>query len=252
MIRKDTVIRKDTKHANEAEALNYEGREEVQKGKDTKVKQNVDNMEVDKPSPVTGVNSKKSRRLVTADEPIFADTTGGRKARKYYFLSKMGLGNTFDQEDIDRYYAKNMVTDSRQSPPTATIQTEFNQMKNIDIANHQDYGYFGRRCSDNYVNDGLIREVTNDKIRKVMFDMYLLKALVVDDASLRKEGKMTSIGVTAMDSCGNLLQAFGNPIQFVRKTITAEALAIHESLENAKGNGWLEVQICLMLKVWWI
>ncbi|MCD9646413.1 hypothetical protein HAX54_036223 [Datura stramonium] len=53
------------------------------------------------------------------------------------------------------------------------------------------------------------------------------------------------IGVTAY-RYGNLLQAFGSPIQFVGKTITAEALALREALENA--HGWSKVDFVSMLK----
>ncbi|MCD7448503.1 hypothetical protein HAX54_042640 [Datura stramonium] len=138
------VIRKNIEHVNGDEPLHYEGREEVQKDKGTTVQQKVDNMVIDKPSPVTGVILRKSQQLVAADEPIFVDSIGGREERGYslivmcpafrvlvqgragyYLLSKMGLGDTFDQVDIDRYYKKKLATNSSQSPPTAAIQTKF-------------------------------------------------------------------------------------------------------------------------------
>ncbi|XP_075095089.1 uncharacterized protein LOC142173405 [Nicotiana tabacum] len=63
------------------------------------------------------------------------------------------------------------------------------------------------------------------------------------DVGLQLEKKMVSIGVAAMDRCGHLLQAFSTPIQFVRKAITAEALAIREALKKAIENGWSKVHI---------
>lgn len=63
------------------------------------------------------------------------------------------------------------------------------------------------------------------------------------DASLQKDKNMASVGTDAIDSFGNLLQAFGTPIQFVGKAITAEVLAIRVALENAKQNGWAKVHI---------
>ncbi|KAK4364235.1 hypothetical protein RND71_015593 [Anisodus tanguticus] len=66
--------------------------------------------------------------------------------------------------------------------------------------------------------------------------------MFVDD-SLQKEKKMASMGVAAMDSCGHLLRVVGIPIEFIRKSIIAEALAIREALENTKENGWSKVQI---------
>ncbi|KAF3658876.1 putative stress response protein NST1-like [Capsicum annuum] len=62
------------------------------------------------------------------------------------------------------------------------------------------------------------------------------------NASLQKEKNMTSIDMTTMDSSGNLLQALGTPIQFVGKTIIAEALAIRKHWK-AQENGWTKVQI---------
>ncbi|KAF3626617.1 putative omega-hydroxypalmitate O-feruloyl transferase-like [Capsicum annuum] len=59
---------------------------------------------------------------------------------------------------------------------------------------------------------------------------------------------MPSIGTTTMDSFGNLFQALSIPIQFVGKTIIAEALAIRIALEKAQENGWTKVQILLDAK----
>ncbi|TMX05483.1 hypothetical protein EJD97_017627 [Solanum chilense] len=56
------------------------------------------------------------------------------------------------------------------------------------------------------------------------------------DASVHKKKKNASIGVAAMDSYGNLLHAFGTPIQYVRKSITVEAIAIRMAMENASAN----------------
>ncbi|KAM3301563.1 hypothetical protein P3S67_016065 [Capsicum chacoense] len=67
--------------------------------------------------------------------------------------------------------------------------------------------------------------------------------IMFSDASLQKEKNMASIGMAVMDSSGNLLQALGSPIQFVGKTIIAEALAIPTALEKAQENGWTKVQI---------
>ncbi|KAM3266220.1 hypothetical protein P3L10_003214 [Capsicum annuum] len=83
-----------------------------------------------------------------------------------------------------------------------------------------------------------ITDCPNDKNIVLVQDGIILFA----NASLHKERKMSSIGVTAMDSCGKLLQAFGVLFQFVGKVITAEALAIRESLEKAMENGWTRVQ----------
>jgi len=49
--------------------------------------------------------------------------------------------------------------------------------------------------------------------------------------------------MAAIDSCGHLLHAFGTPIQFVGKAITAEALAIREAVERALQKGWSKVHI---------
>ncbi|XP_006343420.1 uncharacterized protein [Solanum tuberosum] len=67
--------------------------------------------------------------------------------------------------------------------------------------------------------------------------------VVFADASVHKEKKTASIGVVALDSYGNLLHAFGSPIQYVGKVITAEAIAIRMALENAREKGWTKVQI---------
>uniref|UniRef100_A0A3Q7HP54 RNase H type-1 domain-containing protein n=1 Tax=Solanum lycopersicum TaxID=4081 RepID=A0A3Q7HP54_SOLLC len=63
------------------------------------------------------------------------------------------------------------------------------------------------------------------------------------DASVHKEKKTASIDVAATDSYGNLLHAFGTPIQYVGKVITAEAIAIRMAMENAREKGWSKVQI---------
>lgn len=37
-------------------------------------------------------------------EPTFANTIGDREAREYYWLVKMNLSDTFDQDDIERCF----------------------------------------------------------------------------------------------------------------------------------------------------
>lgn len=49
--------------------------------------------------------------------------------------------------------------------------------------------------------------------------------------------------MASIDSCGNFLHAFGTPIQFVGKAITAEALAIQEAMERALQKGWSKIHI---------
>ncbi|KAH0633715.1 hypothetical protein KY284_036501 [Solanum tuberosum] len=78
----------------------------------------------------------------------------------------------------------------------------------------------------------------NDIVNKSLFDFH-----EYENASVHKEKNTARIGVVAMDSYGNLLQAFGTPIQYVGKAITAEAIAIRMSLENAREMGWTKVQI---------
>ena len=85
----------------------------------------------------------------------------------------------------------------------------------------------------------IIPACNNDRNINVAQDGIVLFA----DASVHKEKKLASIGMAAMDSYGNLLQAFDNPIQYVGKAITAEAIAIRMALENAKEKGWTKVQI---------
>ncbi|KAF3669056.1 putative stress response protein NST1-like [Capsicum annuum] len=84
---------------------------------------------------------------------------------------------------------------------------------------------------------GLVHTTNNTII--VAQDVVIIFA----DASLQKEKNIASIGMAAMDSSGNLLQALGTPIQFVGKTIIAEALAIRIALEKAQENVWTKVQI---------
>ncbi|KAH0685320.1 hypothetical protein KY290_016597 [Solanum tuberosum] len=125
--------------------------------------------------------------------------------------------------------------------------------------------YWKQKSRDNPINDMLTREVTNEEIKQVVFDMHPLKGPGVDgipacnddrniimaqddivvfaDASVHKEKKTASIGVVALDSYGNLLHAIGSPIQYVGKAITAEAIAIRMALENAREKGWTKVQI---------
>ncbi|MCE3214994.1 hypothetical protein HAX54_000512 [Datura stramonium] len=71
----------------------------------------------------------------------------------------------------------------------------------------------GGESMPNTTNDGNIT-ITQDRI------------IVFTDAGLQMDKEKTSIGMVAKDSCGHLLYALGAPIQFVGKTITAEALTI--------------------------
>ncbi|KAH0661261.1 hypothetical protein KY284_026192 [Solanum tuberosum] len=84
------------------------------------------------------------------------------------------------------------------------------------------------------------REISdpNDIVNKALFDIH-----EYENASVHKEKKTVSIDVVAMDSYGNLLHAFGTPIQYVGKAITAEAIAIRMAMENAREKGWTKVQI---------
>lgn len=52
-------------------------------------------------------------------------------------------------------------------------------------------------------------------------------------ARLQRVKEQVIIGMTVMDSRGHLLHAFGIPVQFFRKVITAEALEILEVVEKA-------------------
>ncbi|KAM3265354.1 hypothetical protein P3L10_002348 [Capsicum annuum] len=96
--------------------------------------------------------------------------------------------------------------------------------------------------------DRIIWHHTKSGIYEVKYGYHLARkidrsSISNSDASLQKEKNMTSIGMTAMDSSGNLLQVLGSPIQFVRNTIIAEALAIRTALEKAQENGRTKVQI---------
>ncbi|WMV47131.1 hypothetical protein MTR67_040516, partial [Solanum verrucosum] len=61
-------------------------------------------------------------------------------------------------------------------------------------------------------------------------------------AGLQREKDKASIGMAVIDSYGHLLHAFGTPIQFVGKAITAEALAILEAVERALQSGWSKIR----------
>ncbi|MCD7466094.1 hypothetical protein HAX54_002485, partial [Datura stramonium] len=67
--------------------------------------------------------------------------------------------------------------------------------------------------------------------------------VVLTDAGLQKDEEKPSIGMAAMDNCGHLLHAFGTPIQFVRKSIIVEALAIREALDKSLQKDWSKVHI---------
>ncbi|KAK4368161.1 hypothetical protein RND71_011953 [Anisodus tanguticus] len=49
--------------------------------------------------------------------------------------------------------------------------------------------------------------------------------------------------MAAMDSCGYLLHALSNPIQFVGKVIIAKVLVIRHAFEGALQNGWSRIHI---------
>nr|XP_016455260.1 PREDICTED: uncharacterized protein LOC107779354 [Nicotiana tabacum] len=67
--------------------------------------------------------------------------------------------------------------------------------------------------------------------------------LLFTDAGLRCDDRHASIGVAALNSLGKLLHAHGSPIQYVGKTMTAEAVAIRKALECAITLGWKSVKI---------
>ncbi|KAG5586574.1 hypothetical protein H5410_047008 [Solanum commersonii] len=49
--------------------------------------------------------------------------------------------------------------------------------------------------------------------------------------------------VSAINSCDNLLQVFGIPIQYFEKGITVDAIAIRMTLEHVRKKGWTKVQV---------
>ncbi|OIT22610.1 hypothetical protein A4A49_63478, partial [Nicotiana attenuata] len=67
--------------------------------------------------------------------------------------------------------------------------------------------------------------------------------LLFTDAGLRCDDRHASIGVATLNSLGKLLLAHGSSIQYVGKTMTAEALAIRKALECAITLGWKSVKI---------
>ncbi|XP_070026376.1 uncharacterized protein [Nicotiana sylvestris] len=67
--------------------------------------------------------------------------------------------------------------------------------------------------------------------------------LLFKDAGLRCDDRHASIGVAALNSFGKLLHAHGSSIQYVGKTMTAEAIAIRKALECAITLGWKSVKI---------
>ncbi|OIT02058.1 hypothetical protein A4A49_07674 [Nicotiana attenuata] len=66
---------------------------------------------------------------------------------------------------------------------------------------------------------------------------------VKSDSGLRCVDRHESIGVAALNSLGKLLHAHGSPIQYVGKTMTAEAITIRKALECAISLGWKSVNI---------
>ncbi|OIT25842.1 hypothetical protein A4A49_64662, partial [Nicotiana attenuata] len=67
--------------------------------------------------------------------------------------------------------------------------------------------------------------------------------LLFTNAGLRCNDRHASIGVAALNSLGKLLHAHGSSIQYVEKTMTAEAIAIRKALECAITLGWKSVKI---------
>ncbi|OIS98756.1 hypothetical protein A4A49_54875 [Nicotiana attenuata] len=67
--------------------------------------------------------------------------------------------------------------------------------------------------------------------------------LLFTDAGLRCNDRHASIGVAALNSLGKLLHAHGSSIQYVGKSMTAEAIAIRKALECAITLGWKSVKI---------
>ncbi|KAG5619662.1 hypothetical protein H5410_004880 [Solanum commersonii] len=81
-------------------------------------------------------------------------------------------------------------------------------------------------------NSAVVNPIPN-KIYDATITLVREGVVVFTDAGLQREKEKASIGMAAIDSCGHLLHAFGTPIQFVGKAITAEALAIREAVERA-------------------
>ncbi|MCD7467218.1 hypothetical protein HAX54_004532 [Datura stramonium] len=137
----------------------------------------------------------------------------------------MGLDDTFDQDDINKYYKNNMEADSKQAQQKIAVQMAQYRMMDMENSQQQVYSISGKNC------DPTPSLTVNTEVQTGR------------DASLQKEKKIASVGVAGIDRYGNSLQAFENPIQFVGKTFTDEALAIREALKNAMENGWSKVQI---------
>ncbi|XP_075074410.1 uncharacterized protein LOC142162013 [Nicotiana tabacum] len=87
-----------------------------------------------------------------------------------------------------------------------------------------------------------------DIVSKALFEYEeykdLLTSCLAARTSTRNEfcdDRYASIGVTALNSLEKLLYAHGSPIQYVGKTMTAEAIAIRKALECAITLGWKSV-----------
>ncbi|WMV50584.1 hypothetical protein MTR67_043969 [Solanum verrucosum] len=79
----------------------------------TMLNQNENNVLINKHMPKNGSPSKQLQQHVELEEPVFADTIGGREAQEYYWLAKMDLGDTFDHADIERWFNKQREAESR-------------------------------------------------------------------------------------------------------------------------------------------
>lgn len=51
--------------------------------------------------------------MVVSNEPNVANNTRGMEVRECYMLSKIGLDDTFDQDDIDRYNNNMMAAEPK-------------------------------------------------------------------------------------------------------------------------------------------
>ncbi|MCD9639610.1 hypothetical protein HAX54_024245 [Datura stramonium] len=130
-----SMNKNELEHITNAALRSYEGRAEARKGKNNNMIPKVDNMLVDKTVEANELVNRSLKQIPAGDEPMFADTIRGREAREYYFLSKMDLGDTFDQDDIDKYYKNNMKADFEQARQKIIVQMA--QLRMTDMKNSQ-------------------------------------------------------------------------------------------------------------------
>lgn len=90
----------------------------------------------------------------------------------------------------------------------------------------------------------IINDNINDRNIIVKQDGVVMLA----GTSLHKEKKVASIGVTAIDSCGNLLQAFGTSNQFVWRGHNYKRNSNSKALKSANEKEWSKVQVLLDAK----